>query len=35
MCGVVRDLPVDGRPVVLCWRKRLWRCREPTCGVRT
>jgi transposase len=31
----VRDLPVGGRPVVLCWRKRLWRCREPACGVRT
>ena len=24
----VRDLPIGGRPVVLCWRKRLWRCRE-------
>ena len=22
-------------PVVLCWRKRIWRCREPACGVRT
>jgi transposase len=21
--------------VVLCWRKRIWRCREPACGVRT
>jgi transposase len=31
----VRDLPVGGRPVVLCWRKRLWRCREPACKVRT
>jgi transposase len=31
----VRDLPAGGRPVVLCWRKRLWRCREPACGVRT
>jgi transposase len=31
----VRDLPVGGRPVVLCWRKRIWRCREPACGVRT
>jgi transposase len=31
----VRDLPIGGRPVVLCWRKRLWRCREPACGVRT
>ena len=20
----VRDLPIGGRPVVLCWRKRLW-----------
>jgi transposase len=31
----VRDLPLGGRPVVLWWRKRLWRCREPACGVRT
>jgi transposase len=31
----VRDLPIGGRPVVLLWRKRLWRCREPACGVRT
>jgi transposase len=31
----VRDLPIGGRPVVLCWRKRLWRCREPACGVQT
>jgi transposase len=31
----VRDLPVGGRPVVLCWHKRLWRCREPACEVRT
>jgi transposase len=31
----VRDLPIGGRPVVLCWRKRIWRCVEPACGVRT
>jgi transposase len=31
----VRDLPIGGRPVVLCWRKRLWRCGEEACGVRT
>jgi transposase len=31
----VRDLPVGGRPVVLAWRKWIWRCREPACGVRT
>jgi transposase len=31
----VRDLPAGGQPVVLVWRKRLWRCREPACGVRT
>jgi transposase len=31
----VRDLPVGGRPVVLAWRKRLWRCREEACWVRT
>jgi transposase len=32
---LVRDLPAGGRPVVLAWRKRIWRCREPACGVRT
>jgi transposase len=31
----IRDLPIGGRPVVLIWRKRLWRCREPACGLRT
>jgi transposase len=31
----VRDLPIGGRPVVLLWRKRIWRCREPARGVRT
>ena len=31
----VRDLPLGGRPVVLCWRKRIWRCGEPACRVRT
>jgi transposase len=31
----VRDLPVGGRPVVLWWRKRLWRCREEACQVGT
>ena len=31
----VRDLPIAGRPVVLAWRKRIWRCREPACEVRT
>jgi transposase len=31
----VRDLPIGGRPVVLCWRKRIWRCGDPACSVRT
>ena len=31
----VRDLPVGGRPVVLAWRKRVWRCVEPACAVQT
>lgn len=31
----VRDLPAAGRPVVLVWVKRLWRCAEPACLVRT
>ena len=32
---VVRDLPMAGRPVRLVWAKRLWRCIEATCPVRT
>jgi transposase len=28
----VRDLPVGGRPVVLAWRKRIWRCGAGLCG---
>ena len=31
----VRDLPAGGRPVVPLWRKRIWRCAEPACSVRT
>jgi len=31
----VRDLPIGGRPVVLAWPKRIWRCTEPACRVRT
>jgi transposase len=31
----VRDLPIGGRPVVLVWRKRVWRCVEPACAVKT
>jgi hypothetical protein len=31
----VRDLPIGGSPVVPCWRKRIWRCTEPACGVQT
>jgi transposase len=31
----VRDLPIGGRPVVLAWRKRIWRCVEPACPVKT
>jgi transposase len=31
----VRDLPIGGRPVVLAWHKRIWRCREPACKVPT
>ena len=29
----VRDLPTGGRPVVLVWSKRVWRCREAACEV--
>ena len=45
-CGVVatahgrrehlaRDVPCGGRPVVLVWCKRIWRCDEPRCAKRT
>ena len=29
----VRDLPVGGRPTVLVWSKRVWRCPEQGCDV--
>jgi transposase len=32
---LVRDLPVSGRPTVLCWSKRLWRCPERDCATKT
>lgn len=28
------DLPCFGRPVILVWRKRIWRCTEPACATR-
>jgi len=31
----VRDLPSGGRPVMIVWVKRVWRCPEPACPVRT
>lgn len=31
----VRDLPIAGRPVVLCWSKRIWRCADGDCEART
>lgn len=31
----VRDLPCGGRPVVLVWFKRVWRCPERGCSRRT
>jgi transposase len=32
---LVRDLPVAGRPTVLCVAKRRWRCVESNCDVNT
>lgn len=32
---LVRDIPSAGRPVLLVWVKRIWRCAEPVCGRRT
>ena len=31
----VRDLPISGRPVVLVWAKRTWRCPDGDCAVGT
>ena len=31
----VRDLPIGGRAVVLCWWKRVWCCPHARCEVRT
>jgi transposase len=31
----VRDLPIGDRRVVLVWHKRLWRCPDPHCAVKT
>lgn len=31
----VRELPVLGRPTVLMWAKRRWRCPEGDCEVKT
>ncbi len=32
---VVRDVAAGGRPVVVVWVKRVWRCEEPACAQRT
>jgi len=32
---LVRDLPISGRPTVLVWVKRRWRCPDPACDVKT
>ncbi len=31
----VRDLPVAGEPVTLVWAKRIWRCADVDCAVKT
>lgn len=31
----VRDLPVGGRPVVICWHKRIWCCPHARCETKT
>jgi transposase len=31
----VRDLPIGGRPVVICWHKRVWCCPHAACPVKT
>jgi transposase len=32
---LVRDLPIGGRPVVLCWWKRIWCCPHQLCPAKT
>ncbi len=32
---LVRDLEIAGRPTVLVWRKRRWRCKDPDCPMKT
>ena len=32
---LLRDVPVAGRATVLVWWKRIWRCPNPSCVVRT
>ena len=32
---LLRDVPVSGRPAVLVWRKRVWRCRNVACPTTT
>src|SRR6185437_257470 len=31
----VRDLPIGGRPVVVCWHKRVWCCPHALCPKKT
>jgi transposase len=31
----VRDLPIGGRPVVVCWHKRIWCCPHALCPKKT
>jgi transposase len=31
----VRDLPISGRPVVVCWHKRIWCCPYALCPNKT
>ena len=32
---LLRDVPVAGRATVLVWWKRIWRCPNPACAMRT
>jgi transposase len=32
---LLRDVPMAGRATVVVWWKRIWRCRRPSCPVRT
>ena len=33
--SIVQDLPVNDKPLILVWRKRVWSCSNPECPQNT